>query len=334
MTLFEYVWLDGNRPQGIRSKIKVIEDWNGDLDTLPVWNFDGSSTNQAPGSDSELSLVPVGSYRFKNKILVLCEVFNSDGKPHESNTRYLLRSLVSTSSDLDTWWGFEQEYFITKDSVPIGFSSEGIQAPQGQYYCGVGGSKAIGRDLAEYHILNCLSSKLKISGMNAEVAPSQWEYQCFSDSPLKAADDLIVSRYILLAVSEEAQLDINFEPKPIKGDWNGSGCHTNFSSEKMRDRGGEAHFKKILSSLERRHSEHISEYGESNQERLTGEHETQHYDSFSWGVADRGASIRIPNVVVKNNWKGYLEDRRPAANCDPYTVIRLILEALYEVEQN
>ena len=332
MNLLEYVWLDGYKPQGIRTKIKVLENWDGSLDSIPVWNFDGSSTNQAPGDDSERILVPVRHYRFRNKSIVLCEVLNPDGSPHESNTRSVLRDFLNSHTDQKSWWGFEQEYFIVRDSKPIGFTPS-EPSPQGPYYCSVGGDKAIGRPLAEHHLLSCLAAGLEITGINAEVAPSQWEYQCFGQDPLRAADDLIISRYILFALAEERGLDIDLSPKPVKGDWNGSGCHTNFSTEKMRSEGGEEYFKSIFAHLESRHDLHIDGYGELNHERLTGLHETQDIETFSWGVADRGASIRVPTSTFKDGWKGYLEDRRPASNCDPYSVVMLIARVLDSVDK-
>ena len=332
MNLLEYVWLDGNKTQGIRSKIKVLEDWDGSLDSVPAWNFDGSSTNQAPGDDSERFLIPVGLYRFRNKTLVLCEVFNPDESAHKSNTRSQLRSFLTSHPAQVSWWGFEQEYFIVQDGAPIGFLNN--PEPQGPYYCSVGGDKAIGRALAEHHALSCLAASLTITGMNAEVAPGQWEYQCFAKDPLQAADDLIISRYILAALSEERGLDIDLSPKPVKGDWNGSGCHTNFSTERTREAGGKTYFERLLLTLRERHDLHIEGYGELNDERLTGLHETQDIDTFSWGVADRGASIRIPRDTAKNDWKGYIEDRRPASNCDPYTVVRLISEAVDISDEN
>jgi len=326
----EYIWLDGYSTPNLRSKTKIIKNFNG---TPPVWNFDGSSTNQAPGNNSECLLQPVRSYRWHgNHYLVLCEVMNADGTPHESNSRSKLRELKSKFSDSEYWWGFEQEYFLTKDARPLGFPENGYPPPQGPYYCGVGTSQAKGRVLVEAHMRACLDLDIELTGINAEVAIGQWEFQCFSEDTLKACDDLWVSRYLLYRMAEEIGYDININPKPITGDWNGSGCHTNFSNSRMRTAGGEEYFRAICDSLSKRHVEHIIGYGEGNENRLTGKHETQHISEFSWGVGDRGASIRIPVSVVKDNWVGYLEDRRPASNCDPYTVARLIVETTLEVD--
>lgn len=326
-TILEYVWLDGYRTANLRSKVKVVKDWDG---KPPVWNFDGSSTNQAVGSESECILRPVRTYSFesrKNWHLVLCEVMNPDGTPHSSNMRARLRSLQEFSDAEEFWWGFEQEYFLTRNRKPLGFPDGGYPDPQGLYYCGVGGNQVEGRDVVLRHLERCLSMGIDLTGVNAEVAAGQWEFQCFGPDTLKACDDLWVSRYMLYRTAEEFGLDADIRPKPVKGDWNGSGCHTNFSDLAMRSgSGGKQYFENMLDSLRHRHSLHIDGYGEDNDQRLTGKHETQHLKKFTSGVADRGASIRIPSDTAKE-WKGYLEDRRPASNCDPYLVAKLVLEA-------
>ena len=329
--LLEYVWLDGYRTPNLRSKVKVLDfDKKGapEVADCPLWEFDGSSTQQAPGNESECILQPVRVYQWsENHYFVLSEVLSNDATPHPSNRRADLRKLQKTFEKSEYWWGFEQEYFITKDFVPLGFPAGGYPKPQGLYYCGVGSNQVRGRELTEEHLFKCLEMGIELTGTNAEVAVGQWEYQCFAPDTLKACDDLWMSRYILYRMAEEYGVDINIEPKPVNGDWNGSGCHTNFSNKKMRDEGGEAYFNKVLQNFSGRHALHIDAYGEKNDQRLTGLHETQHISKFSWGVGDRGASIRVPNAVAKGDWKGYLEDRRPASNCDPYRVATLIVEA-------
>lgn len=328
-TLLEYIWLDGYAPPRLRSKIKVVDNWDG---TAPQWNFDGSSTKQAAGEMSECLLSPVRNYQWDDDHhLVLCEVMNSDGTPHDSNTRTDLAQIGDVTDKGQFWWGFEQEYFITKDRQPLGFPVGGYPGPQGLYYCGVGGNQVRGRALVDDHLKKCLDMGIVLTGVNAEVAVGQWEFQCFSKDTLKACDDLWVSRYILYKLSESYGYDIDIHPKPVTGDWNGSGCHTNFSNKHMRDDGEQDYFVDVLESLKNRHFQHICEYGEENENRLTGQHETQHIDKFSWGVGDRGASIRVPTDAVQNGWKGYLEDRRPASNCDPYKVAKLIVEATHAV---
>lgn len=332
--ILEYVWLDGYKTANLRSKVKVM-DWTSEsinLSHIPEWNYDGSSTRQAPGSDSECLLKPVRLYGTgDNKYIVLCEVMNPDGTPHSTNHRATLRSTLAAAPDQKFWWGFEQEYFITKDFKPLGFPDGGYPKPQGLYYCGVGGNQVVGRELVNDHMTECLQHGIDITGTNAEVAVGQWEYQCFNTDTLKACDDLWMSRYLLYKESEHYGWDIDITPKPVTGDWNGSGCHTNFSTEEMRTTGGKEYLTNLMQRFQANHVSHISGYGEDNDRRLTGDHETQSIDKFSWGVGDRGASIRIPNAFKKNNWVGYIEDRRPASNCDPYKVAALIVNTTSEV---
>jgi len=330
--ILEYVWLDGYGTPNLRSKIRVM-DFDGeevDLSHIPVWNFDGSSTRQAPGEDSECLLVPVRVYANRGKFIVLCEVANPDGTPHRTNQRAQLRKTAESATNEHFWWGFEQEYFITKDFKPLGFPDGGYPKPQGLYYCGVGGNQVAGRDLVETHLLECLHAGMDITGINAEVAVGQWEYQCFNTDTLKACDDLWISRYLLYKSAERFGWDIDLDPKPVEGDWNGSGCHTNFSTEEMRTTGGRYYTDKLMAKFEANHTKHIENYGEGNEQRLTGNHETQRIDTFSWGVGDRGASVRVPNAFRENNWIGYIEDRRPASNCDPYKVATVIIETTME----
>jgi glutamine synthetase len=332
----EYVWLDGYKPEpNLRSKVKIIEvNSKEDLENIPEWGFDGSSTKQAEGHFSDCYLKPVRVYMKSSiseycTVYVLCEVLNSDGNPHETNDRAKLGK-----DDEDFWVGFEQEYFIRSGHHKsiIGFSNGGIIDPQGTYYCGVGG-QMVGRRLTEEHLDMCLEYGIGIEGTNAEVALGQWEYQVFAKGKLKTADDLWMSRYFLYKIAEKYGYQIELHPKPLTtGDWNGSGLHTNFSNKKMRETGGEKYFKSIFASFESRMDEHIENYGSDNHLRLTGKHETQSIDKFSWGVSDRGASIRVPKVVGET-WKGYLEDRRPASNANPYCILNVICESLKLAEQ-
>jgi glutamine synthetase len=328
----EYMWLDGYRPiANLRSKTKIVEldEFNGELDRLPQWNFDGSSTLQAKGSNSEVVLNPVRVYpdpERDNGYLVVAETLNPDGSPHETNTR----SKVDAAAADGFWFGFEQEYVLMENSGrPIGFPAGGYPEPQGPYYCAVGYQYVAGREIIEEHLNACLEAGLGITGVNAEVMLGQWEYQCFGEG-FKAADDLLVSRYLLFRISERHNCQLVLHPKPIQGDWNGSGMHTNFSWPYLRDVGGEEYIKAILAEFEKSHADHLEEYGAYNELRLTGQHETASIDSFSYGVADRGASIRIPIFTVQDDWKGYLEDRRPASNADPYRVVSRIVKTVTE----
>jgi glutamine synthetase len=324
------MWLDGYRPiANLRSKTKVIEldDFNGELDRLPQWNFDGSSTQQAEGTNSEVILNPVRVYEDPerdNGYLVVAETLKPDGTPHATNTR----AGVSAANIDGFWFGFEQEYVLMENTGrPIGFPAGGYPEPQGPYYCAVGYQYVAGRHIIEEHLETCLEAGLGITGVNAEVMLGQWEYQCFGEG-LKAADDLIVSRYLLFRISERYNCQLVLHPKPIQGDWNGSGMHTNFSWPHLRDIGGEDYTMAILAEFEKNHAAHLEEYGAYNELRLTGEHETASMDKFSFGVANRGASIRIPIFTVQDDWKGYLEDRRPSSNADPYRVVNRIVKTV------
>lgn len=327
---FEYIWLDGYQPEpNLRSKTKILDlpEYHGELDVLPIWAFDGSSTQQADGHSSDCLLKPVNVYHDpgrKNAWLVMCEVLNPDETPHVSNSRSHIED------DTDFWFGFEQEYTFVENGRPMGFPTNGYPAPQGMYYCSVGYGNVAGRDIVEEHFDMCLEAGLDITGINAEVMLGQWEYQCFAKGAKQAADDLWISRYLLFRISEKYGIHIEFAPKPVKGDWNGSGLHTNFSNHFMREEGGEELFTSILKTMSNYHNEHIQVYGSGNHERLTGKHETQHIETFSYGVSDRGASIRIPIGTVRDDWKGYLEDRRPASNADPYRVVHRIIQTVHE----
>ena len=332
---FEYLWLDGYRPVAhLRSKTKVLEfdEFDGELERVPEWNFDGSSTRQADGTSSEVILKPVRLYpdpERKNGYLVVAETLNPDGTPHSTNTRATLPEKEAE----DFWFGFEQEYVLMENSGrPIGFPDGGYPEPQGPYYCAVGYQHVAGRSIVEDHLDLCLEAGLGITGTNAEVMLGQCEFQCFGKG-LKAADDLMVGRYLLFRTSERYKVQLELHPKPIRGDWNGSGMHTNFSWPHLRDVGGEDYVKKILAGFENRHQEHLDEYGADNELRLTGQHETASMDKFSYGVADRGASVRIPIFTVQDDWKGYLEDRRPASNADPYRVVSRLVKTVNEVHR-
>jgi glutamine synthetase len=326
----EYIWLDGyGKAPNIRSKTKIM-DWEEPanefgLEKVPHWNFDGSSTMQAEGHSSDCLLVPVRAYRdpFRKKsmaFLILCEVMDKDGNAHESNHR----SQVQPGVNDTTWWGFEQEYVLNLGGRPLGFPAVGYPAPQGPYYCANGTGNVSGRDISEAHLDACLIAGLAITGTNAEVLLGQWEYQLFGKGAVEAADDLWISRFILQRVAEAYSVEVDLRPKPIPGDWNGSGMHTNFSNAFMRETGGEEYFQKIFQKFEEKRKEMIADYGSDNHLRLTGKHETQSIDKFSYGVSDRGASIRIPAQTFASEWKGYLEDRRPASNANPYLVTKWI----------
>ncbi|TAL51172.1 glutamine synthetase [Patescibacteria group bacterium] len=330
--LAEYIWLDGYRPTaGLRSKTKVLDADEMARQGAPEWGFDGSSTQQAEGRSSDCLLRPVrvatDPIRGEPHILVLCEVMNPDGSPHPSNTRAKLREVAARTIQHEPWFGIEQEYTLFQGQRPLAWSSEGMPGPQGPYYCGVGSEKIFGRSLVEEHLVSALRAGLKISGINAEVMPGQWEFQVGPVGTLDVGDELWLARWLLNRLGEKYGICVSLAPKPMLGDWNGAGAHTNFSTREMRLPGGISVVEAACEKLKIKHMEHIAVYGAGNEERLTGKHETCSIDQFRFGVSDRGASIRIPIFTAKNG-AGYLEDRRPAANMDPYLVCAKLLETV------
>ena len=330
----EYIWLDGYEPvANLRSKTKIVDVSTAPtLAELPVWNFDGSSTRQAEGSSSDCLLQPVALFPDPgrpNALLAMCEVLLPDGTPHPSNSR------ATIPDDPDTWFGFEQEYFLYRDGRPLGFPHDGFPAPQGEYYTGVGYKNVgdVAREIVDTHIDLCLAAGVNLEGINAEVAKGQWEFQIFGKGSKRAADELWVARYLLLRLCERYGVDVNFHPKPLgmEHDWNGSGMHTNFSTKHMREVGGEDYFLALMTAFDEVKDDHIAVYGPDNHMRLTGLHETQSIDRFNYGLADRGASVRIPHSFINNGYLGYLEDRRPNSLGDPYRIAGRILQTIETV---
>ncbi|MEM0951877.1 MAG: glutamine synthetase beta-grasp domain-containing protein [Cyanobacteria bacterium P01_H01_bin.74] len=339
----EYIWLDGAEPtRGLRSKMRLLNfsDKTPTLNDIPVWSFDGSSTNQADGSNSDLLLKPVtmvnNPLQDAGNYLVMCEVLNEDSTPHRTNTRAVLAELLSSgASKQEPWIGFEQEYTLFKNGRPLGWPETGYPAPQGPYYCAVGSSKVDGRELVEAHTEACLEAGIMLYGVNAEVMLGQWEFQIGyrglsteSADPLNVADHLWLSRWLLYRLGEEFDTAISLDNKPVKGDWNGAGQHTNFSTKAMRDPAdGIKSIEKAVEQLSQAHEAHIAVYGVGNEYRLTGLHETCDIKQFRHGVADRGCSVRIPRSVAIAGY-GYLEDRRPGANADPYEIASALVKTI------
>ncbi len=330
----EYIWLDGYKPtQSLRSKTKIEKDFSGTLEDCPLWSFDGSSTEQAPGGSSDCLLKPVficPDPQRKNGYLVMCEVLNADGTPHASNGRSLIED-----DDNDFWFGFEQEYFLwdNQTNKPLGFPAGGFPGPQGPYYCSVGAANAYGRHIIEEHLDACLAAGLNVEGINAEVAAGQWEFQIFSKGAKQAGDQIWIGRYLLERIGEKYSVSINWHCKPLGAlDWNGSGMHANFSNSLLRNAGSKEIFDKVCEAFRPVVKEHIEVYGADNHLRLTGKHETASIHDFSYGVSDRGASIRIPVIVPAKGWKGYLEDRRPNSAADPYKVAARIIKTVKSVQ--
>ena len=347
MSFVEYIWLDGAEPVSqLRSKTKYVDvsAVAPAPEDFPNWSFDGSSTNQASGSDSDCVLVPVAvakdPTRQGENYLVMCEVYDAEGDAHPTNNRARLRAILSAGACRhEPWIGFEQEYTLYKDGRPLGWPEAGYPGPQGPYYCSVGADRAFGRDIAEEHAALCAEARLLYYGLNAEVMPGQWEFQIGyrgkddeDPSLLNVSDHLWLARWLLHRVAERRGVAVSFDNKPIKGDWNGAGMHTNFSTIATRSaNGGLDAIKKAARLLEAKHAEHVALYGHGLADRLTGLHETCSIHEFRSGVADRSASIRVP-LPVERKGSGYLEDRRPGANADPYLVAARIAATVCEVD--
>jgi glutamine synthetase len=333
----EYIWIDGHKPTaGLRSKTKILDSEVSAVSELPLWGFDGSSTEQAEGHFSDCQLKPVkfvlDPIRGDKNILVLCEVLTASGEVHPSNTRAHLRELVEKYKDQEAWFGIEQEYTLFRDGRPVGFPEGGYPAPQGPYYCGVGTENVFAaRWLVEGHLDACLKAGLTISGINAEVMPGQWEFQVGTLGPLEVSDELWIARWLLKCLGENYNTTVSLHPKPMTGDWNGAGCHVNFSTKAMREDGGMDVIEKACKAFGENVPAHIAVYGADNDKRLTGRHETCSINEFRYGVSDRGASIRIP-MATANAKKGYLEDRRPASNMDPYEVTARMIQTVGEMK--
>ena len=327
----EYIWLDGKQPiPELRGKTTIKSfDKEPTLEDLPLWGFDGSSTMQAEGHSSDCILKPVRLYpdmARKNAFIVLSEVMLPDGTPHPSNVR------AKIANDPDFWAGFEQEYFLYQDGKPLGFPEGGYPGPQGPYYCGVGYKYmgGIARKIVEEHLELCLAAGINHEGINAELAKGQWEFQIFAKGSTTAADDVWVARYLLMRLCEEYEIDVEWHCKPIKGDWNGSGMHTNFSTKQIREVGGKEYTEALMATFAKNVPAHIAAYGPDNHLRLTGLHETCAIDQFRYGLSDRGASIRLPVNFIKNGYRGYMEDRRPNSAADPYQIVEQILKSIAE----
>ncbi|XP_056854504.1 glutamine synthetase cytosolic isozyme 1-3-like, partial [Raphanus sativus] len=328
----EYIWIGGSG-MDIRSKARTLPGPVSDPSKLPKWNYDGSSTGQAAGDNSEVILYPQAIFRdpFRrgDNILVMCDAYTPAGDPIPTNKRHNASKIFSHPNVAKEvpWYGIEQEYTLMQKGVnwPIGWPIGGFPGPQGPYYCGVGADKAIGRDIVDAHYKACLYAGISISGVNGEVMPGQWEFQVGPVEGISAGDQVWVARYLLERITEISGVNVSFDPKPVPGDWNGAGAHCDYSTKTMRNDGGLAVIKKAIEKLQVKHKEHIAAYGEGNERRLTGKHETADINTFSWGVANRGASVRVGRDTEKEG-KGYFEDRRPASNMDPYVVTSMIAE--------
>jgi glutamine synthetase len=322
----EYIWLDGSKPSArLRSKTRIIADGQ----EPSIWGYDGSSTQQATGDNSDVVIRPVlavpDPIRGENNLIVMSETLLTDMTPHPTNTRAACEVAARKYSAFETWFGIEQEYTFFQGTAPLGWPENGFPAPQGDYYCGVGSDVIFGRDIVEEHMDACIEAGLHIAGINAEVMPGQWEFQIGPIGAPLIADELWIARWLLSRIAEDYDVTVSLAAKPVPGNWNGAGAHTNVSTKDMRE--DYAACVAAAEALGENAAEHIANYGAGIEERLTGKHETARYTEFFYGVSDRGASVRIPWQVARDQ-KGYIEDRRPNANIDPYVVTRLIIDTV------
>jgi len=342
-TILEYVWLDSNN--NFRSKCRVMDlKPLFTINDLPLWNYDGSSTGQAETTNSEIFLKPVALFKNplfiananNNSFLVWCDNVTIDGEPIKNGSkRSYAKDILDKHIDKEPWFGIEQEYFIVDPNTGLPLNFNENMEKQGSYYCGCGPKYAIGREISNKHLEYCLYAGIKICGTNGEVAPAQWEYQIGICNSIEAGDHLWMSRFILNRVAELYNYEISYHPKPlgVDRDWNGSGCHTNFSTKEMRSENGLTFIYDAINKLSKNHEKHIKNYGLYNNLRLSGHHETSSMNEFSYGNGNRGSSVRIPNTVIKEKC-GYFEDRRPASNCDPYLVIGLLADTCLTINDN
>jgi glutamine synthetase len=333
ITIVEYVWIGGDYE--LRSKTRVVNYEVTSVNDLEDWNYDGSSTNQATRQQSEVIIRPKAlfndPFRKGNNKIVLCDTYKPDGTAIHNNNRIWANSIFEQKIEEEPWFGLEQEYFLIdpKTGYPLGFD---VSGKQGQYYCSVGRENAFGRKIMDEHLEACIYAGIKISGINLEVCPGQCEFQIGPCIGIDQGDNLWIARYFLHRIGEKYDVIINFEPK-LKllgnGDWNGSGCHANYSTKNMREGNGDKtgldFINEAIDKLKYKHMEHMEVYGKGNELRMTGENETADYYKFSVSDIDRGCSIRKGSETIKNK-KGYFEDRRPSSNCDPYLVTGKIYE--------
>uniref|UniRef100_A0A915E743 glutamine synthetase n=1 Tax=Ditylenchus dipsaci TaxID=166011 RepID=A0A915E743_9BILA len=318
-----YIWIDGTG-EYLRSKTRTLPQVPKTFLTI-----------------RNMTLKPVADFPDPflggNNRLVMCETYDYKKQPTATNHRFECNKVMQECAKEKPWFGMEQEYLLLdKDGHPLGWPKNGFPAPQGPYYCGVGADKVFGREIIETHYRACLHANLDIGGTNAEVTPGQWEFQIGPCEGITMGDQLWMARYLLHRTAEQFGVIVTLDPKPAitlntNGQWNGAGCHTNFSTLGMREEGGLKVIEQAMDKLALKHQEHLAVYdpngGKDNLKRLSGLCETSSTDKFTWGVADRGCSVRIPRHVGEEK-KGYLEDRRPSSNCDPYAVTAAITKTI------
>ena len=337
----EYIWLDSEN--NIRSKTKIlnidIELKNNDkkpseleiiqslmnVSLYPNWNCNGKHLGDEV---SEIIIHPVfvslDPFKKAPNVLILCDTYNLDGNPTKYNNRYSVNKLFNKHENLKCLFGFEQEFHIMKlgdnfTLLPNKTMIKGEPVKATKYYCSNGSMNAFGRNLVNRAVTLALEAGLSCGGYNSACGPAQWEIQI---GPVQygvcAADHLILLRFILSRLSENLDIHISLLPKPSEDIDSISYCHTNFSTESMRDSNGYTHIQNSIEKLKQTHSRDLEIYGKTDIEI---------HNNFTTDVTNRNVSVRIPTESKKNN-KGYFEDRRPLSNCDPYLVCEALLNSV------
>lgn len=334
-----YVFVDGTL-ENVRAKTRTLDFEPKTAKDCPEWTYCALGTYQwaDAGAKSEMFLVPVALFRDpflkgRNK-LVLCETLLHDRRPPETNTRWSCDKAMKEAANEDPWFGIEQEYvLLDADKIPLGWPKDNnVIRPLGPYFLGVGVGNVFGRQISDAHLKACAYAGVKIAGTNAEVVLSQWEYQVGPLPGVQAADHLWMSRYILHRVAEEFGVIVSFDPKPFQSnELCGSGGHINFSTRQMRDDGGIEYILEALKKLEVKSELHLTNYdpqkGKSNSRRLNAGMLATPSEDFTADKCSRLSSIRVPRLVVEAG-KGYLEDRRPGANVEPYRATETLVKTV------
>nr|CAH7745052.1 unnamed protein product [Callosobruchus chinensis] len=311
-----YLWID-HTGENLRSKTRTLDFSPSTYKEVPIWNFNGFHTMKAPKEKSDYYLVPVSLYndpirRGANKI-VLCETFDADEKPCKTNHRQKCVEALNKVCDHEVYIGFEQDYYIMgSDGRPFGWPPMGEPISDRQYYASM--CTVIGREITE-----CIYRALLYAGVNvysdcAEPAPSQWELKTNGERGVKPADDMWFSRWLMQRIAEDFGLCISFQPF-VSPRWSKSGLHVTYSTKKMRDNDGMKYIQETIKKLEKCHTEMLKIYKS-----------TYLGDKFTSGIGDRTASVRIPKIVADKK-KGFIEDRRPAGNADPYKIMEALIKA-------
>lgn len=309
-----YIWIDATG-ENIRLKDRILNEIPKLIADIPKWSYAENPPYQT-GSSIEMMLYPRALYRNpfkpgKHDVIVMCDTYQPDGSPFHTNHRHAMQTSVDKTIEQEPIFGIEQKYTLL-DEQGQPFIRPKNELMEGTNYCGVGFNGIYARDLVESHALACLYAGIDFSGTNADEFPLQWRYKIGPSVGIQAADDLWVSRYILVRIAEEFGICVTL--KSIEGDRNQTRAHINYSTAAMRADGGIKVIREAIKLLEHEHNEHL---------KVFDAHESK-IDTFSWDVADRNVSVRVPESVAESE-KELLKDRGPPSNMDPYVVCNALL---------